>query len=144
MCCGWLVMSLLILGGAILGLGLPTEDAVHALTTGAVGVMTRARLGHTGRPRHAGPMTVSIYTLATLGALLRVFGPTTDLPTTLVLGLAAVGWSGAYVLFGPGLWSIPSSPQPRRVRKRPADESAGCATPDSFVHFYWRSGDECS
>ena len=101
---GWLAISLLILGGAILGMGLPKEDAVHALTTGAVGVMTlavmtRASLGHTGRPRHAGPITVFIYMLVTLGALLRVFGPTTDLPTTLVLALAAVSWSGAYVLF---------------------------------------------
>ena len=101
---GWLALALLILGSAILGIGLPTEDAVHALTTGAVGVMTlavmtRASLGHTGRPKHAGPMTVLIYTLVTVGALLRVFGPITDLPTTLVLGLAAVGWSGAYALF---------------------------------------------
>jgi uncharacterized protein involved in response to NO len=101
---GWLAISLLILGSAILGMGLPKEDAVHALTTGAVGVMTlavmtRASLGHTGRPRHAGPMTVFIYTLVTLGALLRVFGPIADLPTTLMLGLAAIGWSGAYVLF---------------------------------------------
>ena len=101
---GWLAISLLILGSAILGMGLPKEDAVHALTPGAVGVMTlavmtRASLGHTGRPRHAGPMTVFIYTLITLGALLRVFGPIADLPTTLKLGLAAIGWSGAYVLF---------------------------------------------
>jgi uncharacterized protein involved in response to NO len=44
-------------------------------------------------------MTVVIYTLVTLGALLRVFGPITDFPTTFVLGLAAVTWSGAYVLF---------------------------------------------
>ena len=92
--------------GAILGIGLLKEDAVHALTTGAVGVMalavmTRASLGHTWRPRHAGPVTVFIYTLVTLGAMLRIFGPTTDLPATLVLGLAAVGWSGAYVR--PGL-----------------------------------------
>jgi len=85
-------------------LGLPTTDAVHALTTGAVGVMTlgvmtRASLGHTGRPRHAGPLTVFIYLLVTLGALMRVVGPTTGLPTNLVLGLAAGGWSGAYLLF---------------------------------------------
>jgi uncharacterized protein involved in response to NO len=51
---GWLALSLLLLGGAILGWGLPTTDAVHAFTTGAVGVMTlavmtRASLGHTGR-----------------------------------------------------------------------------------------------
>jgi uncharacterized protein involved in response to NO len=101
---GWLALSLLLLGGSILGIGLPTTDAVHALTTGAVGVMTlavmtRASLGHTGRPRHAGPLTVLIYMLVTLGALLRVVGPTTGLPTNLVLGLAAVAWSAAYLLF---------------------------------------------
>lgn len=101
---GWLAISLLLLGGAILGLGLPTTDAMHALTTGAVGVMTlavmtRASLGHTGRPKHAGPLTVCIYILVNLGAMLRVFGPSTDFSTSLVLGLAAVGWSGAYLLF---------------------------------------------
>lgn len=101
---GWFAVSLLLLGGSILGIGLPPTDAVHALTTGAVGVMTlavmtRASLGHTGRPRHAGPLTVFIYTLVTLGALLRVVGPTTGLPTNLMLGLAVVGWSGAYLLF---------------------------------------------
>ena len=83
---------------------MPKEDAVHALTTGAVGmmtlaVMTRASLGHTGRLRHAGPMTIFIYVLVTLGAVLRVFGPATQLPPTLVLSLAAASWSGAYVLF---------------------------------------------
>jgi uncharacterized protein involved in response to NO len=101
---GWLALSLLALGGAILGWGLPTTDAMHALTTGAVGVMTlavmtRASLGHTGRPKHAGPLTVCIYILINLGALLRVFGPSTDLSTNFVLGLAAMSWSGAYLLF---------------------------------------------
>jgi len=101
---GWFALSLLILGGAILGIGLPEEDAVHAFTAGAVGamtlaVMTRASLGHTGRPRHAGPLTVLIYVLVNLGAVLRVFGPMTGLPANLVLGLAAGGWSGAYMLF---------------------------------------------
>ena len=101
---GWLALSLLILGGAILGWGLSTADAVHAFTTGAVGVMTlavmtRASLGHTGRPKHAGPLTVCIYILVNVGALLRVFGPSFDLSTNLVLGLAAMSWSGAYLLF---------------------------------------------
>ncbi len=101
---GWLTMALLVLGGAILGLGLSTTDAVHALTTGAVGVMTlaimtRASLGHTGRPKHAGPLTVCIYILVNVGALLRVFGPSFELSTNLVLGLAAISWSGAYLLF---------------------------------------------
>ena len=101
---GWLALSMLVLGCALLGIGLAKEDAVHALTTGAVGVMTlavmtRASLGHTGRPKHAGPATVCIYVLVTLGAVLRVFGSDTGLPTNLVLGLAAVSWSGAYLLF---------------------------------------------
>jgi uncharacterized protein involved in response to NO len=101
---GWFALSLFILGGSILGVGLPEEDAVHAFTSGAVGamtlaVMTRASLGHTGRPRHAGPLTVLIYVLVNLGAVLRVFGPMTGFPATLILGVAAGSWSGAYLLF---------------------------------------------
>ncbi len=101
---GWLALALLIIGGATLGYGLKPADAVHALTTGAVGamtlaVMTRASLGHTGRPKHADRLTVLIYLLVNLGALLRVFGATIGLPTTLILGTAAAAWSGAYLLF---------------------------------------------
>jgi uncharacterized protein involved in response to NO len=44
-------------------------------------------------------MTVMIYSLVNLGAMLRVFGPATDLSTSLVLGLSAVAWSSAYLLF---------------------------------------------
>ena len=101
---GWFALSLLVVGGSILGIGVPREDAVHAFTTGAVGamtlaVMTRASLGHTGRARHAGPLTVLIYMLVNAGAALRVFGPITGLPTNFVLGVAAGSWSGAYLLF---------------------------------------------
>ena len=101
---GWLAFSLLIIGGATLGFGLKPADAVHALTTGAVGamtmaVMTRASLGHTGRPKQANRLTIMIYILVNLGALLRVFGPMTSLPTNLVLGAAAAAWSSAYLLF---------------------------------------------
>ncbi|MEO8338951.1 MAG: NnrS family protein, partial [Nitrospirota bacterium] len=101
---GWFALSLFILGVSILGIGLVQEDAVHAFTSGAVGamtlaVMTRASLGHTGRVRHAGPLTVLIYILVNVGAVLRVFGPMTGLPTNLVLGVAAGSWSGAYLLF---------------------------------------------
>lgn len=101
---GWVVTALLLYGAALLGVGVTPPDALHALTTGAVGVMTlgvmtRATLGHTGRERHAGPLTVTIYVLAFLGALMRVFGPATGLSTQIVLGLAAASWSGAYLLF---------------------------------------------
>jgi uncharacterized protein involved in response to NO len=100
----WFALSLFILGSSTLGSGLPPEDAVHAFTAGAVGamtlaVMTRASLGHTGRPRHAGPLTVCIYMLVNVGAVLRVFGPMAGLSTNLVMGVAASSWSGAYLLF---------------------------------------------
>ncbi|MEQ1796025.1 MAG: NnrS family protein [Nitrospira sp.] len=101
---GWLALSLLLIGGATLGFVLKPADAVHALTTGAVGamtmaIMTRASLGHTGRPKQADTLTVAIYTLVNVGALLRVFGPSIGLPMHLALGIAAVAWSGAYLLF---------------------------------------------
>lgn len=104
---GWVGLFLLTLGGAILGMGFSTENAVHLLTTGAMGtmtlaVMTRASLGHTGRPRHADRLTVAIYLLVNAGALLRIFTPNSDTPTALthtMLGLSAFGWSGAYLLF---------------------------------------------
>lgn len=104
---GWVGLFLIALGAAILGIGFSSENAVHLLTTGAMGtmtlaVMTRASLGHTGRPRHADRLTVAIYLLVNIGALLRIFAPNSVPPTTLthvMLGLSALGWSGAYLLF---------------------------------------------
>ena len=104
---GWVGFFLLALGASILGIGFSPENAVHLLTTGAMGtmtlaVMTRASLGHTGRVRHAGRLTVAIYLLVNVGALLRIFTPNPDTPTALthtMLGLSAFGWSGAYLLF---------------------------------------------
>jgi uncharacterized protein involved in response to NO len=112
---GWLALSLLLLGSAILGFGLPVTDALHALTAGAVGamtlaVMTRASLGHTGRQRHAAGPTVLLYLLVNLGAILRVVGVSTGLPESVVLAVAAACWSGAYLMFawiyGPYLFTI--------------------------------------
>ncbi|BFU96952.1 MAG: conserved membrane protein of unknown function [Nitrospira sp.] len=107
---GWLVFSLFVLGSTLLGTGVPQANALHALTTGAVGamtlaVMTRASLGHTGRPKRAGTLTVAIYLLVNLGAVLRILVPQAESPTTLtymVLHLSAVAWSGAYLLFALG------------------------------------------
>lgn len=103
----WIGMFLVALGASILEVGFTPENAVHLLTTGAMGamtlaVMTRASLGHTGRPRHADRLTVTIYLLVNAGALLRIFAPNPEIPTALthmMLGLSALGWSGAYLLF---------------------------------------------
>ncbi|GJL65228.1 MAG: short-chain dehydrogenase [Nitrospirales bacterium] len=100
----WLAISLLTLGVSTLGIGLLIEDALHALTTGAIGVMTlavmsRASLGHTGRPKQANAVTVLIYLLVNLGAILRVFGPSLHVPEPLLFTVAAACWSGAYAVF---------------------------------------------
>jgi uncharacterized protein involved in response to NO len=103
----WIGLFLLALGASILEVGFTPESAVHLLTTGAMGtmtlaVMTRASLGHTGRPRHADRLTVMIYLLVNIGALLRIFAPNPETPTALthaMLGLSALGWCGAYLLF---------------------------------------------
>jgi len=120
---GWLAMSFLIFGGAMLSIGLHPEDAIHALTTGAVGVMTlavmtRASLGHTGRMKHADSLTVMIYFLVNLGAMLRVFGPSLDLSRDLGMAMAAGCWSGAYLLFVIGYGHILLGPSVQEVRSQ--------------------------
>jgi uncharacterized protein involved in response to NO len=83
---------------------LPQTAALHALTVGAIGtmtlaVMTRASLGHTGRPLAAGPGTTAIYVLVTFAAVLRLFAPLAEAQYLLVLTLAGAAWSGAFGLF---------------------------------------------
>jgi uncharacterized protein involved in response to NO len=62
-------------------------------------VMTRATLGHTGRPLTGGPGTTAIYLLATAAAALRVvaaFATALYLPLLIASGAA---WIGAFLLF---------------------------------------------
>jgi uncharacterized protein involved in response to NO len=101
----WLGLSFVLLGAAALFPAvLAGSTALHALTAGAIGtmtlaVMTRASLGHTGRPIVAGPATLAIYGLVTAGALLRVaapFLPDLYLP---VLALGGTVWGSAFAVF---------------------------------------------
>jgi uncharacterized protein involved in response to NO len=101
---GWLALGFLLL--ALNGLVplLPETTALHGLTVGAIGtmtlaVMTRASLGHTGRPLIAGPGTMAIYVLITLAAILRLLAPLDGGHYLLVLTLAGAAWSGAFGLF---------------------------------------------
>jgi uncharacterized protein involved in response to NO len=77
----------------------------HAITFGAFGtlilaVMTRASLGHTGRPLVVAPSIVVAYLLLTAGALLRVFGGAL-FPERYLLTLTASGasWTLAFLIF---------------------------------------------
>jgi uncharacterized protein involved in response to NO len=109
---GWLALGLLLLAlDGFLPL-LPTTTALHALTVGAVGtmtlaVMTRATLGHTGRPLAAGPGTRAIYALVTLAAVVRLLAPLGGAHYLSLLALAGAAWSGAFglfaLLYGPAL-----------------------------------------
>jgi uncharacterized protein involved in response to NO len=101
---GWLALGLALLGLNRFVQALPATAALHALTAGAIGtmtlaVMTRATLGHTGRPLSAGLATRVIYVLVTLAALLRVLSPFAGNSLGLILWLAGAAWSGAFGLF---------------------------------------------
>jgi uncharacterized protein involved in response to NO len=96
---GWLALGLILLG-----LDPGSSAALHALTVGAIGtmtlaVMTRASLGHTGRALVADRLTLAIYVLVTLAALLRVASPFAGAQAVLVTSLAGVAWSAAFATF---------------------------------------------
>jgi uncharacterized protein involved in response to NO len=63
-------------------------------------VMTRASLGHTGRPLIVTPTVVLAYVLLSAATLVRVFGPRTSLLSyAQVITLAAILWTSAFALF---------------------------------------------
>lgn len=101
----WLASGLVLLGLSVLipAHVLPSVG-VHALTAGAIGVMTlaimtRSSRGHTGRPLTAGKAEVLIYGLINAAALTRVVGgliPAAYHPLLIVsVGL----WSAAFLAF---------------------------------------------
>jgi uncharacterized protein involved in response to NO len=101
----WIPVALALKAAALLA-GLPAAAAwMHALTAGAFGtmilaVMSRASLGHTGRPLVTPPATVLAYLLVTAAALARVAAPA--LPGSLppdALAAAGALWTLAFALF---------------------------------------------
>ncbi|MDH3580635.1 MAG: NnrS family protein, partial [Hyphomicrobiales bacterium] len=102
---GWIVVAFALLGVAMLSSQVSEIAAFHAFGTGAVGTMTlaimsRAALGHTGRPIVAPRPVVAAYLLVTVSALLRTFGPTLapGLYSELML-LSGAAWIVAFALF---------------------------------------------
>jgi uncharacterized protein involved in response to NO len=77
----------------------------HALTFGAFAtmifaVMTRASLGHTGRPLVVGRAIATAYALLTIGAFLRVFGGAVAPDYYLwTLSASGVAWIAAFAIF---------------------------------------------
>lgn len=116
---GWLGVSLLLLGGASLDPGLvPRSVGIHALTAGAVGVMTlavmtRATRGHTGRPLAADTSTMAIYFAINAAALLRVAAPFSGEGQSLLLTASGLAWSLAFGGFAVAYGRMLVLPRPR-------------------------------
>lgn len=94
----WLAVGLLLKGLYILTGSVWASGWLHALTIGAMAtmilaVMSRAALGHTGRPIVAARPTITAYFLLGLATLTRVIGP--------ALPGAGIYWS---TLLAGGLW----------------------------------------
>jgi uncharacterized protein involved in response to NO len=101
----WLPIGLGLKAAALLTGAAPAAFWLHALTIGAaatmiLAVMTRASLGHTGRPLVVDPLVALAYLLLTAAALVRVFGLSV-LPISYpeVILAAAFLWTAAFVLF---------------------------------------------
>ena len=113
---GWMVLGFALLGLSAFTDILPASAAVHALTAGSIGtmvigVMSRAALGHSGRPLELAPATVVAYGLISLGAVLRVAAPV--LPgAMMVLTLSGgLAWMAGWLVY---IWIyFPVTTQPR-------------------------------
>jgi len=101
----WLVAGFLLYGIAVL-LGMPTVQAVHAWTVGAIGMFTlgmmaRVALGHTGRTIEALPWMQASFILILLATLIRVIPPAVHaglLESSILLG--ALCWIVAFAIVG--------------------------------------------
>jgi uncharacterized protein involved in response to NO len=100
----WLIAGYLLDGLADFGL-LQPQPALHALTTGAIGIFTlgmmaRVTLGHTGREMRSSRLTNLAFLLAILAAFSRVL-PSLLIPEVYRISLYASGllWILAFTLF---------------------------------------------
>jgi uncharacterized protein involved in response to NO len=106
------------LGAAALGISIlwpsvmTQTGALHAWTTGAIGVMTlavmtRATRGHTGHSIVSSPATAAIYGAILIAAFARVVAPVLPAAYFEILCISAAGWLVAFfgfiVAYGPML-----------------------------------------
>lgn len=94
-----------LLGASHLEWGVPATSALHAFSAGAIGtmamaIMTRAALGHSGRPLQTPKPIVVAYLFVIIGALLRIVAPLASYTLVLPLLLGAgFLWAAGYLLF---------------------------------------------
>ena len=100
----WLPLGLVLLGASFFVWCIPSSSAIHALSAGTMAsmtlaVMTRATLGHTGRPLHADGWTQAIYALVTIGAVVRFAAPMLPFDYMRAIEVAGALWGAAFLLF---------------------------------------------
>lgn len=96
-------VGFLLAGLAAFDLAMPSAG-IHAWTTGAIGILTlavmsRASLGHTGRPLVASPALQAVYGSALVAALARLASILVTSHGSLLLAVAAIAWAAAFVGF---------------------------------------------
>lgn len=108
---GWVAVGFLLKAASDLGGWVAPTAALHALTSGAVGVMiiavaSRAALGHSGRPLVPSRWTVLAYVLVIAAAVLRVAVPHSH-------GMLASGvlWTLGWTVFAVVYWPILTRPR---------------------------------
>ena len=110
----WLVVGLIAKAAAALS-GFDATAAVHVLGVGMIGtmplaIMTRAGLGHTGRPLVVGRATVVAYGLVSIAAVVRVWAALMGEPMSLLF-VAAAAWTAAFAIFSIVYWPILTRPR---------------------------------
>ncbi|WP_338468455.1 NnrS family protein [Novosphingobium sp. ZN18A2] len=95
----------------------PASGSLHLLGAGAMAamtlaVMTRATLGHTGRALRADGVTVAIYALLGLGAVLRFAASALPMDYIHALWLAGAPWVAAFALFALRYGPMLAGPRP--------------------------------
>lgn len=101
----WLPLGFVLLALAAAGIVPSASPALHAFSTGGIGVLTlgmmaRVSLGHTGRLLEAPPVMQWAFVALNLAALLRVALPVLA-PASVPTGMLASGalWMAAFCLF---------------------------------------------
>ncbi|MBW2418329.1 MAG: NnrS family protein [Deltaproteobacteria bacterium] len=112
----WLVVAFLIGGLSRFIPAVPGNTAFHALSAGAIGTMTiafmtRAALGHTGRPLQASPAIVLAYGLVIGGAAVRVLLPMAfpQLYRELLIASGTL-WAGGFAIYSVVFFPILTGP----------------------------------
>jgi len=102
---GWVAVGLVIRGLAPMVEDLSATASMHGLTIGAIGTMTlavmsRAALGHTGRPLQAPSPLWLAYIAPSIAVVLRIaadIGPADHYAT--LMALSGASWTAGFVLF---------------------------------------------